>query len=57
MMTKKMKGADTEEEIREAFTQFDKDGDGYLTARELRQVAWYLCNMRQIVVPPPVDTS
>ena len=38
MMAKKMKEADSEEEIIEAFRVFDKDGDGFLTARELKQV-------------------
>ena len=38
MMAKRMRDTDTEEEIKEAFLIFDKDQDGYLTARELRQV-------------------
>ena len=33
-----MKETDSEEEIKEAFKVFDKDGDGYLTQKELRQV-------------------
>ncbi len=37
-MAKKMKETDSEEEIKEAFKVFDKDGDGYLTQKELRQV-------------------
>lgn len=38
MMSKKMKETDIEEEMREAFRVFDKDGDGYITASELQQV-------------------
>ncbi len=38
MMAKKMREADSEEEVREAFRVFDKDGDGFLTLKELRQV-------------------
>jgi Ca2+-binding EF-hand superfamily protein len=38
MMAKRMKDTDNEEEIKEAFLIFDKDQDGYLTPRELRQV-------------------
>lgn len=38
MMTKRMREADSEEEIKEAFVVFDRDGDGYLTSRELKQV-------------------
>ena len=37
-MAKKMKETDSEEEIREAFRVFDKDGDGFLTMRELKHV-------------------
>ena len=38
MMTKRMREADSEEEIKQAFVVFDRDGDGYLTSRELKQV-------------------
>nr|WGM49164.1 NEMOb [synthetic construct] len=38
MMARKMKYRDTEEEIREAFGVFDKDGNGYIGAAELRHV-------------------
>ncbi|KAH7968641.1 hypothetical protein HPB52_010497 [Rhipicephalus sanguineus] len=37
-MTKKTRTADTEEEIREAFRVFDRDGNGFITATELRHV-------------------
>ena len=32
MMAKKMKEEDSEEELREAFRVFDKDGNGYISA-------------------------
>merc|ERR1719378_340845 len=38
MMARKMKDTDTEEEIREAFRVFDKDGNGFISAAELRHV-------------------
>ncbi|XP_030854434.1 calmodulin-alpha [Strongylocentrotus purpuratus] len=38
MMAKKMKDTDSEEDIREAFRVFDKDGNGYISAAELRHV-------------------
>ncbi|KAL0213495.1 hypothetical protein RCL1_007121 [Eukaryota sp. TZLM3-RCL] len=38
MMARKMKDADSVEEIREAFRVFDKDGNGYISAAELRHV-------------------
>ena len=33
-----MKDTDSEEEIREAFKVFDKDGNGFISAAELRHV-------------------
>lgn len=36
MMARKMKDTDSEEEIREAFRVFDKDGNGLISAAELR---------------------
>jgi calmodulin len=36
MMSKKMKDSDNDEEIREAFRAFDKDGNGFISAAELR---------------------
>ena len=38
MMARKMRDTDTEEEIKEAFKVFDKDGNGYISAAELRHV-------------------
>lgn len=38
MMARKLKEKDTEEEIREAFRVFDKDGDGFIDASELKHV-------------------
>lgn len=34
----KMKDTDSQEEIQEAFKVFDKDGNGYISAAELRHV-------------------
>ena len=38
MMAKKMKDSDGEEELREAFRVFDRDGNGFISAAELRHV-------------------
>ena len=38
MMARKMKDTDSEEEIREAFRVFDKDGNGYISSAELRHL-------------------
>lgn len=38
MMARKMKDTDSEEEIREAFRVFDKDGNGFISAAELRYI-------------------
>ena len=38
MMSKKITLNDTEEEIRDAFRIFDKDGNGLISAHELRQI-------------------
>lgn len=38
MMSKKMKGGDGEEELKEAFRVFDKNNDGLISSSELRHV-------------------
>ena len=38
MMARKIKDTDNEDEIREAFRVFDKDGNGFISAAELRYV-------------------
>ncbi|KAJ3933046.1 MAG: calmodulin-like protein [Lentinula lateritia] len=38
MMKKKFKDTDNEEEIRQAFQVFDKDGNGMISAKELKAV-------------------
>lgn len=38
MAKKQMHNDDNEEELREAFKVFDKDGNGYISAAELRHV-------------------
>ena len=38
LMAKKMKDTDTEEELIEAFKVFDKDGNGFISAAELKHV-------------------
>ena len=38
LMARKMKDTDSEEELKEAFKVFDKDGNGFISAAELRHV-------------------
>lgn len=38
MMAKQTKECDSEEELREAFRVFDKDGNSFISAAELRHV-------------------
>ena len=52
MMAKKLKDTDTEEEIREAFRVFDKDGNGFISAAELRHV---MTNLGEKLTDEEVD--
>merc|ERR1712046_289496 len=38
LMGRKMKDTDSEEELKEAFRVFDKDGTGFISAAELRHI-------------------
>jgi calmodulin len=51
-MARKMKDSDTEEEIREAFRVFDKDGNGFISAAELRHV---MTNLGEKLTDDEVD--
>ncbi|XP_009704721.1 PREDICTED: calmodulin, striated muscle, partial [Cariama cristata] len=48
----KMRDTDSEEEIREAFRVFDKDGNGYISAAELRHV---MTNLGEKLTDEEVD--
>ena len=55
MMERKMRDSDSDEEIKEAFKVFDKDGNGYISAAELRYVmnslgALLLIHLRPLVL-------
>ena len=43
MMARKMKDTDSEEEIKEAFRVFDKDGNGYISAAGTEYLTWAQC--------------
>merc|ERR1719361_684847 len=47
-----MKDTDSEEEIKEAFKVFDKDGNGYISAAELRHV---MTNLGEKLTDEEVD--
>ena len=51
-MARKMKDTDSEEEIREAFRVFDKDGNGFISAAELRHV---MTNLGEKLTDDEVD--
>lgn len=42
LMVSKSRNADSEEELREAFRVFDRNGDGYVNAAELRHVLTHI---------------
>ena len=52
MMARKMKDTDSDEEIREAFRVFDKDGNGFISAAELRHV---MTNLGEKLTDEEVD--
>lgn len=52
MMAKKMKETDNDEELREAFRVFDRDGNGYISAAELRHV---MTNLGEKLTDEEVD--
>ncbi|KAF7469916.1 Hypothetical predicted protein [Marmota monax] len=52
MMARKIKDADSEEEIREALHVFDKDGNGCINAAELRYV---MTNLGEKLTDEEVD--
>jgi hypothetical protein len=51
-MARKMKDTDSEEEIKEAFKVFDKDGNGFISAAELRHV---MTNLGEKLTEDEVD--
>jgi calmodulin len=52
LMARKMKDTDSEEEILEAFKVFDKDGNGFISAAELRHV---MTNLGEKLTDEEVD--
>lgn len=52
MMAKKMKDSDSEDELKEAFKVFDKDGNGFISAAELRHV---MTNLGEKLTDEEVD--
>ena len=50
MMARKMRGTDSEEDIKEAFKVSDKDGNGFINAAELRHVMTNLGILRSYMV-------
>ncbi|KAK3603071.1 hypothetical protein CHS0354_015766 [Potamilus streckersoni] len=52
MMSKKMKETDLEASLREAFQMFDEDGNGFISAAELKQV---MTNLGEKLTDEEVD--
>ena len=52
LMARKMKDTDSEEELHEAFKVFDKDGNGTISAAELRHV---MTNLGEKLTDEEVD--
>ncbi|XP_031196976.1 calmodulin-like [Mastomys coucha] len=52
MMARKLKDTDSEEEFREAFCVFDKDGNGYISAADLCHV---MTNLEEKLTDEEVD--
>jgi calmodulin len=52
LMARKMEATDTEEELKEAFKVFDKDGDGFVFSAELRFV---MTNLGEMLTDEEVD--
>lgn len=52
ILYRKMQENDTEDEIREAFKVFDKDGNGFISAAELRHV---MTNLGEKLTDEEVD--
>jgi calmodulin len=50
MMIRKMRNTDSEEEIKEAFRVFDKDGNGYISAAELRHAMMNMGEFQSIAL-------
>merc|ERR1712108_66920 len=52
LMARKMKDTDTEEELIEAFKVFDRDGNGFISAAELRHI---MTNLGEKLTDEEVD--
>ena len=52
LMARKMKDTDSEEELKEAFKVFDKDGNEFISAAELRHV---MTNLGEKLTDEEVD--
>merc|ERR1739848_947902 len=52
LMARKMKDTDSEEELKEAFRFFDKDGNGFISAAELRHI---MTNLGEKLTDEEVD--